>query len=218
MKYLSWRNWVIFTGLLFLGTTAATTNAAEVQTGKSYAVVSPTMPVETGKKIEVLELFWYGCPHCFDLEPDLEQWVKTLPKDVEFRRMPAPLRNSWVPMAKAYYAEEALGVTDKLHADIFNAIHLQGLNLNDENVLADFVAKEGVDSKKFMAAYNSFGVRSEVESARTKVLAYGAMGVPTLIVDGKYRTDNELSGGGKKLFQVLDQLIKKARAERAVKR
>ena len=127
----------------------------------------------------------------------------------------APLRDTWVPLAKTFYAEEALGVTDKLHADIFNAIHLQGLNLNDQNVLAEFVAKEGVDSNKFMAAYRSFGVKSQVEQARAKALAYGATGVPTLIVDGKYRTDGIMAG--KNIFKVLDQLIKRAKAERAVK-
>ncbi len=166
----------------------------------------------------MLELFFYGCPHCFDLEPLLVKWVKKLPRHAYFRRMPAIFNDGWVPLAKAYYAAEALGVVDKLHGEIFNAIHLQGVNLNDRGNLLRFVAARGVDAAKFAKAYDAFGVQTQVRQARELTAAYGIQGVPSLIVDGKYRTSSSLTGSHEKLFPVLDELIALAWKERTAKR
>lgn len=187
---------------------------AEIQAGKDYELVAPPQAVETGKKIEVLELFSYACPHCFELEPELAKWVKQLPKDVEFRRLPAIFRDSWIPFAKAYYAFEAMGLTEKLHGAFFNALHVQHLRLDDENVLYDWVEKQGVNRKKFIDTYSSFAIQSKAMRAKQLTREYAISGVPALIVDGKYRTYSSLTGGHARLLSVVDQLIRQARHER----
>ena len=188
-----------------------------LQQGKEYTLVSPPQPVETGKNIEVLEIFSYTCPHCFELEPIISPWVKRLPKDVTFRRMPAIFRDNWTPLAKAYYAMEVLGVTEKLHADLFKAIHVQGLDLANPTTLLDWVAKQGVDRKKFNDAYASFSVQSSVQRAKQLSQAYGVTGVPSVVVDGKFLTSPVLTGGHAALLPVLDQLIEQARQGRPAK-
>lgn len=182
-----------------------------------YTVLQPAQPVETGHKIEVLEIFSYACPHCNALEPKLEQWSKHLPKDVELRHLPATFRADWAPYTKIYYTEEALGLTGKLHAKVYDAVHLDMLNLGDEKVLFNWVAKQGVNSKQFADAYHSFGVANKTLQSRNRVKAYGVTGVPTLVVDGKYRTSAVDAGGEQQLFAVLNRLIQKARAERAAR-
>lgn len=180
-----------------------------------YTVLQPAQSVETGHKIEVLEIFSYACPHCNALEPKLEQWSKKLPKDVELRHLPATFRSDWAPYAKVYYTEEALGLTDRLHAKIYDAVHLDGFNLGDEKILLNWVAKQGVNSKQFADTYHSFGVANKTVQSINRVKAYGVTGVPTLIVDGKYRTSVADTGSEQKLFAVLNQLINKARQDRA---
>lgn len=199
--------------VLFLGI-GLTLGNAFAQQGKTYTLITPPQPTETGKNIEVLEVFYYGCPHCFDLEPSLNAWVKQLPKDVTFRRLPAIFRDSWVPLTKAYYTLEALGLTEKLHGDIFNAMHVENINLSDEKTLFDWMAKHGVDSKTFADTYNSFSVQSKVMRAKQLTKAYGVTGVPSLIVDGKYLTSSSTAGSHAASLQVADQLIKQARQER----
>lgn len=199
--------------VLFLGI-GLTLGNAFAQQGKTYTLITPPQPTETGKNIEVLEVFYYGCPHCFDLEPALNVWVKQLPKDVTFRRLPAIFRDSWVPLTKAYYTLEALGLTEKLHGDVFNAMHVENINLSDEKTLFDWMAKHGVDSKTFADTYNSFAVQSKVMRAKQLTKAYGVTGVPSLIVDGKYVTSSSTAGSHAASLQVADQLIKQARQER----
>lgn len=179
-----------------------------------YAVIDPPVPTETGKKIEVLEVFFYACPHCFDLEPLLVEWVKTLPKDVAFRRMPVVFRENTIPLAKAFYAFEALGVSDKLHSDLFNAIHVEGQDLSSDKALAAWVKKHGIDEKKFLAAYNSFAVQSKVNRAKQLTGLYGITGVPSLIINGKYRTSSAMAGGHAEVLKTASELIEKVRNER----
>lgn len=190
---------------------------AALQEGKDYELVTPAQATETGNKIEVLEVFWYGCPHCFALEPDLANWVKHLPKNAKFRRMPGVSNASWVPGAKTFYTFEAMGLTGRLHADMFNAIHVDGLSLDDDRTLFDWVGKHGVNPKQFATTYSSFSVQSKVLRAQQLGRAYGISGVPSIIVDGKYRTSPSMTGGSQNLFPVLDQLIQKAQQERAHK-
>ena len=191
---------------------------AEPQLSKEFALVNPPQAVETGKKIEVLEIFWYGCPHCSDLEAPLSAWVKKLPGDVTFRRMPAIFRDNWAPMAKAYYTFEALNEVEKLHSALFHAIHTQGLDPTNETTLFDWVVKQGVDKKKFTDTYLSFAIQSKVLRAKQLTREYGITGVPSLIIDGKYVTSSSMTGGHQGLFTTVDFLIAKARKERAGKK
>ncbi|MGE5027184.1 MAG: thiol:disulfide interchange protein DsbA/DsbL [Betaproteobacteria bacterium] len=190
---------------------------ADIHPGKEYELVSPPQAVETGKKIEVLEIFSYACPHCYNLEPDLNKWVKQLPKDVEFRRLPAVFRESWMPFAKPFYTFEAMGLTEKLHGEFFNAIHAQHVRFDDDNALFDWAEKRGVNRKSFADTYTSFAVQSKALRSKQLSKAYGIGGVPAVIVDGKYRTSVSNTGSNEGLLSALDQLIKQARQERAGK-
>lgn len=191
------------------------TAQAEIRPGKEYELLSPPQAVETGKKIEVLEIFAYTCPHCFDLEADINKWAKQLPKDVEFRRLPAIFRDSWVPFAKVFYTFEAMGVAERLHGEFFNAIHVRHVRFDDDNAIFDWVEKQGIPRKGFIDIYSSFSIQSKALRARQLTQAYGISGVPAVIVDGKYRTSVSNTGSHAGLLSALDQLIKLARRERA---
>ena len=186
--------------------------------GDDYALVAKPQPVATGKKIEVLEFFWYRCPHCFQLEPGLNGWLKKLPKDAQIRRVPAVFREDWMPAAKIYYALEQMRLLDRLHSKVFDAYHVENINLNDPAVLGDWIAKQGVDRKQFESVYNSFSVQSKATQGARLSSAYGITGVPALVIDGKYLTSMSMTHGEPRLFEVLDQLIVKARAERGGKK
>jgi thiol:disulfide interchange protein DsbA len=191
------------------------TAKADIHPGKEYELLSPPQAVETGKKIEVLEIFSYACPHCFDLEADLNKWVKQLPKDVEFRRLPAIFRDSWIPFAKVFYTIEAMGLTERLHGEFFNAIHVHHVRFDDDKALFDWVEKQGIPRKSFSDIYSSFTIQSKALRAKQLTQAYGISGVPAVIVDGKYRTSVSNTGSHAGLLSVLDQLILRARQERA---
>ncbi|MBS0330297.1 MAG: thiol:disulfide interchange protein DsbA/DsbL, partial [Proteobacteria bacterium] len=139
--------------VLSLSAIAAPEEAFE---GRDYTRVSVPQPVATGKKIEVLEFFWYRCPHCNALEPGLNAWLKKLPKDAQVRRVPAVFRDDWMPGAKIYYTLQQMDLLSRLHDKVFDAYHVDNLNLNDPAVLGSWIAKQGVDRKKFESIYNSF--------------------------------------------------------------
>ena len=197
--------------VLSLSAFAATDAAFE---GHDYTRVKNAQPVATGKKVEVLEFFWYRCPHCFQLEPGLATWLKTLPKDAQVRRVPAVFRDDWAPGAKIYYTLEQMGLLDRLHHKVFDAYHVENINLNDPAVLGGWIAKQGVDRKKFESIYNSFSTQSKVTQGARLASAYAITGVPAFIIDGKYATSMSMTHSEPRLFDVLDQLIDKARAER----
>lgn len=199
---------------LFAGLPAA--GAAEFTAAVHYQELFQAQPVETGDKIEVRELFWYGCPHCYDLEPHLDKWLKTMPPNAAFVRMPAVLRDSWSPGARAYYAFAALGALSKLHGTFFKAIHGQKRKnlVSSPEAIADFAAENGVDRQKFLDAYNSFAIDSKARQAAAMVGRYEADGVPTIVVDGRYRTSPSMAGGHERLGEIIDFLIRKAAAER----
>jgi protein dithiol oxidoreductase (disulfide-forming) len=207
---------VFLTAAIFSLTASAA--GPEAFEGHDYARLKNAQPVATGKKIEVLEFFWYRCPHCFQLEPGLDKWLKTLPKDAQLRRLPAVFRDDWMPGAKLYYTLEQMDLLSRLHAKVFDAYHLENLNLNDPAVLGDWIAKQGVDRKKFEGIYNSFSIQSKATQGARLATAYGITGVPTLIIDGKYMTSESMTNSEPRLFEVLDQLIVKARAERGGKK
>ncbi|WP_126452166.1 thiol:disulfide interchange protein DsbA/DsbL [Sulfuriflexus mobilis] len=156
--------------------------------GFEYKQITPALPTSSKDKVEVVELFWYGCPHCYDFEPSLGEWAGKLPENVEFIRIPAIFRQGWLPHARAYYTAEALGVLDKTHAAFFDAVHRQKRALQTEKDIADFYAQHGVKREDFKKAWDSFVVQSRVQRAVSMTKRYGITGVPAMVVNGKYRT------------------------------
>ncbi|MGH8753449.1 MAG: thiol:disulfide interchange protein DsbA/DsbL [Burkholderiales bacterium] len=185
---------------------------------KDYRLVSPPQPTETGNKIEVIEFFYYGCSHCYDLEPYLKKWMSSAPKDVAFRRIPAVFRDDWVPLTKTFYTLEALGELNRLHGDVFEAIHVKHIDLNNEQTLLDWMEQHGVNRKKFADAYNSFSVINRVEFAKKLTKAYGVEGTPSMVVEGKYLIGPGMTGSHESAMRVLDEFIAKVRQERSFKR
>lgn len=212
-----------FVFVTLLAILAAGSNATAQVAGRDYRLINPPQPPDSGKKVEVLEFFWYGCPHCNNMQPSLKSWLKRKPADVEFKRVPTVLAESWVPHTRLFYALEALGLTDKLHQDVFAAIHEQKVRLQDPRILSEWVAKHGVDRQKFMDTYHSFGVQSRVQRAIEITRNYKIPGTPAVVVDGKYLTapsmtlkpDNSIDYD--RYYQVLDQVIAIARKSRAGK-
>ena len=192
--------------------------AAQLKAGRDYKPLANPQAVETGDRIEVIEFFWYGCSHCYDLEPFLKKWTAKLPKDVEFRRIPAIPTERWAPNARTFYTLEALGLLEKLHGEVFDAIHIDRVNFNDERVQLDWMAKKGVDRAKFAEAWKSFSVQSKTKRAVQQSQAFDITGVPTLVVDGKYATSVSMTGSPEGLMKTLDELIVKARGERPKKK
>ena len=188
--------------------------AQQLQEGKQYVRIKNPVTPETGNKIEVIEFFSYGCPHCAELEPVLESWVKTLPPDVQLRRVPVLFQPRWVSLAKVYYTLDALGAEPKLTPEVFNAVHRQGIDLSNEKTFYDWAAKQGLDRKKVEEMYTSFGINGKVNRAKQQGGAYNIQSVPTMIVDGKYETGSDKVGTHAALPAALKALIDKARAER----
>ena len=197
---------------------ALVAGSVAAQTKPSYKPLANPQPVETGEKIEVIEFFWYGCPHCFDLEPFLKKWTAKLPKDVEFRRVPAVPTERWMPNARTFYTLESLGLLERMHGEVFDAIHIDRVNFNDEKIQLEWMAKKGVDRSKFAEAWKSFSVQSKTKRAVQLTQSYDVTGVPALVVDGKYFTSVSMTGSPEGLMQTLDSLIAKARSERPKKK
>ena len=197
---------------------AAGSAAAALQAGRDYKPLATAQPTESGAKVEVIEFFWYGCPHCFDLEPFLRKWTAKLPTDVEFRRIPAIPTERWASNARTFYTLDAIGELERLHGEVFDAIHINRVNFNDQKTQLEWMAKKGVDSKKFGDAWASFAVQGKVKRAAALTQAYDVTGVPALVVDGKYVTSVSMTGSAERLMQTLDELIAKARGERGKKK
>jgi thiol:disulfide interchange protein DsbA len=198
---------------LALVSLGALTMAADLQEGKDYRRLEKPQPVETGKKIEVIEFFSFSCPHCRDMEPILSAWVKKMPADAQLRRIPAQFFPQWVGTAKVWYTLEALG-EEKLVPGVFTALHSQNLRLDQEKPFLDWMAAQGIDRKKVEDMYNSFAVNGKVARAKSLVQTYGVQSVPVFVVDGKYTTDTGQAKRHEDVPALLDKLIDKARAER----
>lgn len=192
---------------------------AEPMMGADFNQTAQNIATDNPAKIEVAELFWYGCPHCHTLDPHLAAWVKKLPQDVYFKRVPGLPRPDWAPMAKAYYTIETLGVLEKLHVKLFEAVHTKrALKPDDEPAIIDWITKEsGMDRKKVNEAFNSFSNNTKLNRAAQFFRASGATGVPSLVIDGKYITSSTMAGGNLQALKVADYLISKARAEKTSK-
>ncbi|MBK8816627.1 MAG: thiol:disulfide interchange protein DsbA/DsbL [Methylococcaceae bacterium] len=196
-------------GLALLTVFALVANVAIAEDQPGYEVVSPAQPTANPDKIEVVEFFWYGCPHCYSFEPSLASWLKTKPANVEFIRIPAVFSEQWGKHAKAYYTAEALGVVDAVHSDLFDAIQEKKQSLESEDDLAKFFAAHGVKDADFRETFNSFIVDTKLRQAPAIAAKYGITGVPAIIVNGKYRTNGTLAGSQEKMIDVMSLLIKK---------
>jgi len=193
-------------GLLFLpGGTAL----AEYDEGIQYERLVAPVPTVDANKVEVVELFWYGCPHCYRLEPDLKKWLKNKPANVVFVRVPAVFRPIWAFHAKVYYTAEVLGVLDKVHEAMFEAMHVQRRKMSSVDEVKALFAQYGVTSEKFDNAFNSFAVDAKVRRATDLTRRYGLEGVPALVINGKYVTDGVMAHGHNGMLQVTDYLISK---------
>jgi thiol:disulfide interchange protein DsbA len=167
-----------------------------------YLELNPPQPVESAGKIEVLEFFWYGCIHCYNLEPRIETWLKTLPKDVEFRRVPAVFNPRWAHDAAIFYAFDALGVLDKVHRPFFDAIHRDRLRTDNAQELNAWLQKHGIDPKKFETTVKSFGVQSKTKRAIQMTSSYQIDGTPAMAVHGRYTV-----GSSEGMLDTVNQLV-----------
>jgi protein dithiol oxidoreductase (disulfide-forming) len=204
--------------IFILGLVSFHTSAiAEPQVGQEFDAVTQVIPTDNPKKIEVMEIFWYGCSHCYHMETPLNAWLKKMPADVSFKRMPGLPNASWAPMAQAYFTMEALGVADKLHEKLFDAIHKQkSLNPTDKKAALDWVTNNsGLDRKKVEETFDSFTVNTNLKRAAQVFRSSGATGVPSLVIDGQYITSGTMAGGNAEALQVVDYIIKNIRATKA---
>ncbi|WP_443191029.1 thiol:disulfide interchange protein DsbA/DsbL [Pseudomonas indica] len=200
------------TASLFTALVAAPLQAADIQAGKQYVELNSPVPVAQPGKIEVVELFWYGCPHCFQFEPTLNPWIAKLPEDVNFVRIPALFGGLWNIHGQLFITLESMKVEQKVHDAIFHAIHKEGKKLSTPDEMAEFLATQGIDKDAFLKAYNSFAVKGQMEKAKKLAMAYQITGVPVMVVNGKYRFDIGSAGGPEQALEVADFLIAKERA------
>jgi len=176
---------------------------------EDYVVLDKPVKTITGDKVEVRELFWYYCPHCFSVEPLVERWLKKLPDSAVFIRQPAVFSERWKNGAIFYYVLEQLGEVDRLHGALFDAIHLHQTPFLDQEDFVDWLVDRGVDEKRANDAFKSFSVRIKVNKSKVNTVKYKTSGVPTFVVNGKYWVDAKHAGGEKRMFKVVNYLIQK---------
>jgi protein dithiol oxidoreductase (disulfide-forming) len=178
-----------------------------------FLYIDPPIATDAAGKIEVVEFFWYECPHCFELEPLLEAWVPKLAKDVQFKRVPATFNDRWKISARVFYALESMGIEDKLHKPLMDAIHKDRLRITDERQLAEWLGKQKVDVAKFQAALKSFAVESRLKRAEELVLRSRIDGVPALMINGRYLV--AAGGSLQRMIDTANALIEQSRKDMA---
>lgn len=208
------RNLIFGAFLVVASAMGVTAQAADVplEAGKTYVELSSPVAVAEPGKIEVVEMFWYGCPHCYAFEPTINPWVEKLPADVNFVRIPAMFGGAWDAHGQLFLTLQAMGVEHTVHEAVFNAIQKEHKPLIKPEDMADFVATQGVDKEKFLQTFNSFAIKGQITKAKELAKKYEISGVPTMIVNGKYRFDLGTAGGAEQTLNVADQLIAKERA------
>jgi thiol:disulfide interchange protein DsbA len=191
---------------------AAFAQLKKPEEGGDYLVLDQRVGVDAPQgKVEVIEFFWYSCPHCNAFEPRLEAWIRKLPADVVIKRVPVAFRDDFVPQQRLFYTLEALGKLDELHAKVFRAIHAEQQPLNKESLILDWAEKQGLDKAKFKELYGSFSVSSKARRAAQLQDAYKVQGVPALGIAGRYYTDGSLAGNMERALQVTDYLVGETR-------
>lgn len=200
----------LFTGLLtVLLLLPGTSSARSYDEGIEYKKLDKPVNTQTGDKIEILEFFWYGCPHCFQFEPTLEKWKKSLPANVELVRLPAPLNPRWMVHTKTYYTLQSMGEGEQHHSALFRAMHVDKKRLFTKDAIANFLADRGVDKAKFLANFDSFAVEMRARQALQLGQEYKISGVPALAVNGKYLISAAEAGGYQGMVDIADYLIQK---------
>jgi thiol:disulfide interchange protein DsbA len=174
-----------------------------------FTEIKPPLPSESEGKIEVAEFFWYGCIHCYNLEPALEGWLKKVPPDVQFRRVPAVFNARWGHDAAIYYTFESMGVLDKVHRPFFDAIHRDHLQTDSSTALGEWLVKNGIDTKKFNETLKSFGVQSKVRKATQLTVGSKIDGTPAILVQGRYQV-----GAGERMLDNVNEAIEFARTHK----
>ena len=190
--------------------------AAEPMEDVDYVLIAPQLATVPGK-IEVIEFFYYGCESCSRLEPRLQLWLKSLPADVSFRRIPALRRTAWVPLTRVYFALEQLGEIERLHERVYQAVHEDGLNLGNSSELYNWAQKVGLDRGKLEQLLDSDLISAQVQRARDATVAYGITATPSFVVDGRYMTSGGMTGSLEALLQIVEGLIDKTRMTRRLK-
>lgn len=194
---------------------SATPAYAQLAVGRDYVPINPPQPTENAAKIEIVEFFSYGCPHCSDFHPLISKWAAKLPADITFKRVPVSFgRSQWANIGKLYYAAEAIGELGRLDNAAFHAIHQKNIKLYDDATIIEWVGQQGVDSKKFSEAYNSFGVQSKMKRADQMAGGYKVQGVPAIAVDGRYMVLGKEVKSYDELLTIADQVIAKVRSEK----
>ena len=178
-----------------------------------YRLITP-QPVGIPGAIEVIDFFWYGCPYCYELQPALEEWLRRKPADVTLRRVPAILRDSWAPHARIYYTLEILGEVGRLHLNVYDGIHLDGLRLTEPDAAEQWAARNRIDRGRWRDAYRSAEVDARVEHAREITRRYEIMVTPSLVVDGRYLTSSGIAEGVRGVIPVVEDLVSLARRKR----
>ena len=205
------RNFVMSFLLVGASLLGSTVFAQELVEGRNFITLASPVPTAQPEKIEVVELFWYGCPHCYQLESTINPWSAALPEDVNFVRIPAMFGGIWNVHGQLFLTLEAMKVEDTIHDSIFDALHNSGSKLSTVSDITDFVVSQGVDKEQFSKTWNSFSVKSQMEKAKKLALAYQISGVPAIVVNGKYRFDIGMAGGLQETVNVADALIQKER-------
>jgi len=191
---------------------AASAEARQFKEGKDFKRLDkPVAPDAPAGKVDVIEFFWYSCPHCNAFEPTLDAWVKAAPKDLSIRRVPVAFNASFVPQQKLFYTLEGMGKLEALHAKVFRAIHVEKAKLAKDDEILAWVTQQGVDVAKFKEVYGSFSVANQVRRASQLQDSYGVEGVPSMGVAGKYYTDGTMAGSMQTVLQVVEYLAATAR-------
>lgn len=178
---------------------------------QSYKLIRPVQPTQSEHKIEVVEVFWYGCLHCYNFEPYLNRWLETKSEDIDFRRMPGIFNKSWIPHAKTYFTAKKMGVLEQIHEPLFHALHTQKRRINNDDALYDFVTKLGVDGGEFSKIYSSNATETNIKEALVMGKRYRVTGVPSVVVNGKYLTSASLAGSFENMLKVVDKLVDRER-------
>ena len=206
------RRLITFLALISLSGIAVA-QAQKYEEGLDYRVLPVAQPVEAKGKVEVIEFFWYGCPHCYDFDPDLRSWVKRQPKDVVFRRVPVAFRDDFLPHSQLFYTLQVMGKSN-LDIKVMDTIHHSNNHLLTESEIADWAVAQGLDRNTFLTTYHSFAVVSKVRAAKQLAEAYRIDGVPTVVIQGKYVTSPSIAGTKAKALMVMDYLVEKVRKDK----
>lgn len=195
---------------VFISGLAVAQQSLPLRANVDYRVIDP-QPVSIAASVEVIDFFWYGCPHCNNLQPLLEHWISRQSSDVTVRRIPAILRDSWAPHARIYYTLEALGEAGRLHQRVYDGYHVEKLAMSKPDIMSEWAVRQGITRERWDEAYNSTAVQLKVEEATKLTRTYKITGTPSLVVQGRYLTSGSMAESLEGIITNLDQLVRRER-------